>query len=1080
MIPRIVLLPFLVMLAANAQTGTSALTGVIRDATGAPIPGVALKLINEESGVAISGETNFVGLYRVASLPPGRYRLEADLAGFQRVSRGNITLAVSQVLSLDLTLEIGEHSEVVNVEAAAPITDSQSSSVGHWIDRSAVANLPLPNRAATSAVALAPGVVMIDPGSGAENYPVFSVAGGRSRNQNFTLDGGNVSNAVGLTRPQQLTSLPVDAMQEFRVLSNNYSAEYGHSTGGIVTLSTRSGTNEFHGSLFEYFRNDALDARNFFASQKPPLRHNQFGVSFGGPILHDRTHFFVSWERTQELSSLALLQTVPSLAERGGDFSALRNTAGNPIIIYDPATGTGAARQPFSNNQIPQSRFDPVSRAVLAWWPAPNRAGTATGANNYLANSNSRLDRDIVVGRVDHQLRPQDQLTARYYINNSSTENLGSFGLPQSDPNADATQVRVQSILGSYTHIFRANLINELRVTYLRRKFIDLRYGYQQDLAASLGLTGVSGSAFPTFTLPGYATLGGNPARIQTPITDTQFLESVTYTHGTHAAKFGVEHRNGYNREQRDRSSSGSFTITPLITSLPGKSGTGDAFATFLLGDVNSASVASSDVIPSRASYSGLYAQDDWRITHSLTLNLGLRWEVEIPRNVDHNRMNSFDPNAINPVSNTPGVVTFAGLNGMPNQAFHTDWNNFGPRLGFAWNLERIHTVIRGGGGIFYGPSVSATIGDAATTGFSNAATLVVPQPDTLSALRLRDGFPALVRPPLTPAFGAVTAGQLPNTAVSYFAPNRPSPVSYQYNLNIQHELAHGILIEAGYLANISHHLTTDDLTINQVPSALIGPGNAQALRPFPQFSNVTLINPAIGNSTYHAGYIKTERRFASGFSFLAHYTWSKFIDDAATPDDYGVAGSYVDAYNRRLDKGLSGDDVPHRAIFSGLYEVRAFKSKRLLSAVLSGWSVGPLVTLQSGPTFTVVTASNTTNAFSAGPLRPDLIGDPNSGPHSVNRWFNTAAFSAPAPYRFGNSPRSVLRGAPLRAVDLTAAKQFVLTERFHADLRGEFYNLLNHANFNIPGTTLGAADFGVVSSARAARTVQLGLRVSF
>src|SRR5215470_5302811 len=332
---------------ALGQTGTSVVTGTVTDASGGAIPGVDITLTNQETGTKQQTLTNETGSYRFSALPPGTYRIAAELAGFDRLSRGPLTLQVSQTLPIDLILQVGQIGQTVEVTEAAPLIDSQTSDVGQAVTRQMIAALPLPNRAASSLAALAPGVVMIDNGTGtAENYPVFSVAGGRARNQNFVLDGGNVSNAVGLTRPQQLTSLPVDAIQEFKVIANNYSAEFGHSTGGVVTMSTRSGTNEFHGSVFESLRNDILDARNFFATQKAPIRLNQFGGAIGGPIRKDKTHFFATWEQTRQTTSETITSTVPTLANRAGDFSDLRNSAGQQIAIYDPSTTAGLVRQP--------------------------------------------------------------------------------------------------------------------------------------------------------------------------------------------------------------------------------------------------------------------------------------------------------------------------------------------------------------------------------------------------------------------------------------------------------------------------------------------------------------------------------------------------------------------------------------------------------------------------------------------------------------------------------------------------------------------------------------------------------------
>ena len=1052
--------------ALSAQSGTSVIAGLVKDVTGAPIPAATITVTNEDTGVASEIVSNPEGFYRTSPLPPGIYRLEIAFSGFQPFTRRAIKLAVAQSLALDVTLEVAGQEETVDVVAERRLLDTQSSTVSQTVTREMVASLPLPNRAASSLASLAPGVVMIDTGNGtAENYPVFSVAGGRARNQHFILDGGNAANAVGLTRPQQLTSLPVDAMQELRVVSNNYAAEYGHSTGGVVVMSTRSGTNQLRGSVFESLRHDALDARNFFAASKAPIRLNQFGGTLGGPIRKQRTFFFGTWERTRQTTSDTIVTTVPTAPNREGDFSDLRTTSGQPIPIFDPAT-----HQAFAGNVIPSARLDPVARAAIRAYPLPNRQGTIANANNFAGNSASMLDRDIIVAKVDHQLRPTDLLTARYYINNSNTDTTGAFGNPLADPNSDLTHARIQSLTAAYTHILSARLVNELRVTYLRRSFVDQRPDLGSNPAAAIGLSGVSGQAFPVFTIPGYASLGSAAvARVQTPILDRQVLDSLSWSRGTHAYKFGVELRAGANDEVRDRGSSGSFTFTPLITSNLGAPNTGNALASFLLGEVNAASVQVSDLLQTRAAYWALYAQDDWRLTDRLTLNYGLRWDVELPRREINDKMNSFDPAAINPISGTPGVVTFAGVNGVPERAFATDFNNVGPRAGVAYRLTD-RTVVRGGAGIFYGPTVSNTIGDAAALGFSTSTSLVAAQATTTSALHLQDGMPSYPRPPLDAGYGAVAPGQRPNTAVSFFDPHQVAPTSYQSNASLQHELARGWLLEVGYIGNTSRHLTGNDLTIDQVPPSLIGPGDSQPLRPFPQFSNVTLINPSIGKSSYVAGFVRVEKRFADGLSLLAHYTRSRFLDDLESANEYGTTGSYMDAYHRDRDWAASGSDVPHHVVLTALYDAPGH------------WRIGVLETLMSGAPFTVVTTANTTNAFPAGPLRPDLLHDPQlpAGDRTLTRWFDTSAFANPAPFTFGSSPRSVLRGPGLATTDLTLEKRVDLGGGARLEVRAEAYNLLNRANFNIPGYTLGAADFGVILSARPARTIQLATRVSF
>jgi hypothetical protein len=520
-----------------------------------------------------------------------------------------------------------------------------------------------------------------------------------------------------------------------------------------------------------------------------------------------------------------------------------------------------------------------------------------------------------------------------------------------------------------------------------------------------------------------------------------------------------------------------------LITDFPGNSNTGNAFASFLLGAANSAAVSKTDVIPSRASYWASYIQDDYRVMDRLTINAGLRWEVETPRWVEFGRQNGFDPVAINPVSGTPGVVTFSGRNGQPRTAFDGNYKNFGPRLGFAYNAPFMKDlIIRGGGGILYGPNVSNSINTSASLGFSDNVSYVTSQADTAWVLLMKNGFPAYTRPSIdTPGFGAVKVGERPTTAVQYYERNRPSPVSYQYNLDIQKIVAN-VLFETGYMGNVSHHLTANDVTVNQLLPSQFQAGNTQILRPFPQFSNVTILNPPVGNSTFHAVFFKTERRFAKGLSFLAHYTFSKLLDDAASGDEFGDPGSYMDQYNRNLDKARSGTDVPHQFLLSGVYELPRFTNHKTLNLVAGGWQLSTEINLRSGAVYTVYDSANTTNGFPAGALRPNLVGNPDlsSGERTLARDFNTAAFTHPANFQFGNSPRSVLRGRPVHNVDLNVAKTFAVRERIKTELRGEFFNVFNIANFDIPGHTLGNPDFGIVNSARSARTVQLVMRVVF
>ncbi len=803
----------------------------------------------------------------------------------------------------------------------------------------------------------------------------------------------------------------MDAMQEFRVISNSYSAEYGQSQSGVVTLATRAGTNQWRGSAFEYARNEALDARSYFAARRAKFRQHQFGGVFGGPVRKDKTHFFATYERTQQVTGANVFQTVPTAAQKTGDFSQTRDTQGRAILVYDPTTGAGATRQPFANNRIPDARIDPVSRAIAVFWPTPNAAGTAAGANNFNQNSRPSLDRNLYIGRFDHQFNPNDQLMVRYFRSDQVQQNPGLWPDRTADGSASRTDQTTQNLLGTWTRTVRSNLINEFRLGFVRRDFFNQRPGRDTDLASKLGLRGVSKSSFPIIGLTGFTGLSGAPFRFSSPLLDYQIQNGLSWFRGKHALKFGFESRLGIFNDDTDTSSSGNFAFGPQLTGAGGAGG--NAFATFLLGEADSANIIRPDPIRSRASYWGAYVQDDWRLSSKLTVNLGLRWEGTGPRVTDENRMNAFDTRAINPVSGTAGVVTFAGRNGVPRSAYDFDANNFGPRVGFAYRV-REKTVIRAGGGFIYGASVNAIVGTAATLGFSTDFRLAASQPGGTSAMRLRDGFPALARPTvdqLGTGFGAARPGAATTTAVTFFERSRPTPVSLQYNLNLQHEARPNLLLEAGYMSNLSHHLSGPDLSLNQVPPGRVGPGNAQAQRPFPQFTNVSVINPNLGNSAYHAGFFKVERRFHQGLTLLAHYTFTRYLDDAESFSEFGDVGSYMDFYNRRLDRGPSGSEVRHRSVLSAVYDLPVLRGRGLLTTLFGGWRSGGIATFQSGPPFTVFSSVNQTNAFPAGTLRADLVGAPRleRDGRTIGRWFNTAAFATPAPFRFGNAGRGSL-----------------------------------------------------------------------
>jgi hypothetical protein len=1064
---------------AWSQTTTSTLSGVVKDATGAVVPAAKVQVINEASGVAVSAVSNDAGLYHVIGLSPASYRIEVEARGFQKLVHPGVVVQISEAVQVDVTLQLGNVQEVVNVAATTPALQTQSAGIDQLVEREMINGMPMPNRTSTALLSLIPGATI--QGVTGE-IPIFTVGGGRMRNQQFSLDGGNHSNTVGLAVNQSQVPLPMDAMQEFRVLSNNYSAEYGQTQSGVVTLATRSGTNAFHGSVFEYARNEAFDARSFFAASRAKFRQHQFGGSVGGPIRKDRTHFFISYERTQQVTGATNIQTLPTLLQRQGDFSQTFNAQGAVIRIYDPSTTQGTTRQPFPNNVVPVSRFDPVAKAMLSYLPQPNRAATITGASNFGANTRPSLDRDIVVARLDHQFNAANQLMLRYFFADDRNRNPGTWGIQASDPNATLTDQLSHNILGTWTHTFRSNLLNDFRFGLVRRDFYSQRNELNTDYASKLGLKGVSDAAFPIVAITGFQTISSAPSRFSTPLLDFQAQESVSWFRGKHAIKTGIETRWGIFNDNTDTSSSGNFTFGPQLTALPGTAGTGNAFATFLLGQGDSANIIRPDPLRSRASYWGVYIQDDWRVSRDVTINLGMRWEGTTPRTEDQNRINSFDQHAINPVSGTPGVVTFAGRNGVPRSGWNFDPNNFGPRVGIAWHAQE-RTVIRAGGGVFYGATVNSIVGTSAALGFSTNLSVASTQLGIVPALVLANGFPPLTRTPpdqLGPGFGAVPVGSAPNTAVTFFERNRPTPLSWQYNFDVQRELGSNFVVEVSYVANLSHHLTGPDEPIDQVPPQLIAPGNAQVRRPYPQFSNVSVLNPPLGNSAYHAGILKFERRFHAGLSLLAHYTFSKYLDDVESFTELGDVGSYMNYYNRSLDRGQSGSDIRHRAVLSSVYELPFLRNRGLLSSLFGGWKAGGIVTIQSGPAFTVYSSVDQSNAFLAGTQRADLVGDPHVAGGTIARWFNTDAFRIPLPLTFGTAGRGIMNGPGMWNIDASWIKSFKIRERWHAELRAEFFNFLNHSNFSLPAHSVGNPAFGTITSAAAGRSTQLAARIEF
>lgn len=959
--------------------------------------------------------------------------------------------------------------------------ETRTSEIGQIIETTSVSELPLGNRTSMNIIALTGGAVFID----SANY---SLAGGRSKSSMTWLDGGSGQNIrLGIGTAE--INPPVDTIQELGIISNNYAAEYGGSSGGIIVQNTKSGTNQFHGTLYEFVRNDAFDAPGYFATTKPELRYNVYGGTVGGPLKRDKTFFFFGYEGSQQRTGSTVVLTVPTDAERTGDFSA-----SGLAPIYDPRTqatvGGVTTRQRFTNNVI--TNPDSVGLAIIKYYPVATNKTTA--ANNFSGNTVAASESQFYIARVDHQLSRKDRFALRYIFTKGDSSNRSVYP----DRGADTYQPSITHDHIGYAqwiHTLTPSLINDLRFTYETRINHQLTDGIGGNYPSKLGLTGVSQNAFPNIAPSGYSALGSTgQERRQYPINQYQLVDNLSKVVGRHSLKLGAELRRSMDHEVNLSTASGAFSFSTLSTGVPGNTSTGNSLASLLVGAPLSFSEAQTQPVTRTSWYLVGFAQDDFTIAPRLTLNLGLRWETDSPIKDENNRMNGFDATAINPVSNTPGVVKFMGRNGFRTTPYDIDLNNFAPRLGFAWQpFEHRGTVVRGGWGYFFSHPFDAGQPASAAVGFSVSGSITSPDNGVTTPFYLKDGVPAVnTSTTLDDSYGAVTVGSTATTAVSYFDPRHRTGYMQQFNLGVQHELPGHFVLEVSGLASLAHKLPGQNQSINQIaPSILSAAHHAQKDRPFPQFSTVSLVAPSIGNAYYYGGIVQVERRFRQGFNLNTSYTFARAFDDnygsGSTLGDPTSIGPYSNYYNRRADYSASSNDIRHQFVFSSVYELpvglnRRFLSTGVLSHVVGDWTLGNITRAYSGAPFTVITSTNTTAAFSSGSQRANVVANPElaSGQRNASHWLNTAAFAQPASYTFGNEGRNSNRGPNFVNLDFSLMRNIAITEGRRLQIRGEFLNALNHTNLAIPNSTFGASNFGTITSSYSARQIQLGARLVF
>jgi len=1064
-----------------AQQDMGVITGVVTDASGAAVPGARVTVTNRDTNETRFAETAESGAYTVGPLRIGRYDVAVEKQGFKKSVFSDITLHAQDRARADLKLEVGQIVESVSVTAEAPLLQAETSTLSKVVAQDEIRGLPLNGRNFQQLAWLSSGAV---PATASRDRDSGFNAHGQQMTQNsFLIDGvDNNNNVMGMQdRKMQVVVPSLDAVAEFKVQTSNYSAEFGRNSGAVMIVSIKSGTNQFHGTAYEYVRNDVFDARDAFnyvdrngdgKADPEPLRQNQFGGTFGGPVRRDKTFFFVSWEARREHHSQTDQVTVPTPDERNGILA--RSLA----VINDPLT-----KQPFANNQVPRARFDPVAAKVLELWPQPNFPGSGT-RDNFIRNPPWTVDRDAFDTRIDHDLSGKDKIFGRLSISPSKTRRESVFPEPaRGGQNNDRAldDNSAYSIAFAYTRIFRPTLLNEFRFGFLRQK-VDKRELTDQplsELAAQYGIRGIppNGRLFglPQFTLSGrvgYQGLGEPGSMPNFKIHQVyQYLDNVSWNRGNHNLKFGTDLR--WNRSDifGGASSHGNLTFDGSFT--------GISLADFLLGLTSQAALATQLVGQMRFRNYMFYALDDWKVTPRLTLNLGLRYELTSPWWDKHNNMNRLE---LAPGSsfNTITTAGYCGDSWSCRGLINTDTNNWAPRFGLAYQVQT-RTVLRAGFGVFYGGQGSLGADGRGINNFPYNRSVTANSAGSNPALQLSSGYPDNF-------LGSPNAPPPQNLNWIVWQQDFPSPQVAQWNVAVQRELSRSLSLTVAYVGSGTSYIM-DAYNWNGADPG--PPATEKNRRRIPAWNNINLRSP-IGHSTYHGMDAQLERRFSSGLSFSASYTWSHALDNVQEQFGSG-GGNFQSTKDLSSAKGNTNFDMRHRFVSGAVYELPVGRGRRwmkrggLLDVVLGGWQLSGMAAVQTGHYFdiTVPNARTVLGASAIGDWWPDRIANPRLETRTADRWFDTAAFVMPrnadGSYRFGNAGRGVLDGDGLFNLDLGLMKNFRLTERFRLQFRWESFNVSNTPTLSDPTASLGNPDFGKSrGTVSTPRQMQFALRLSF
>ena len=1063
---------------AMAQVNTGAIVGTVRDTSGAVVAGAALHAINDGTGRLSSTTSNSEGIYSFPVLSVGGYTVTAEKQGFKKAVRKAVELQINQTARLDLVLEVGAVSEQVVVEAQVPVIQTESASLGSVISQREVLDLPLNKRNFSQLVTLAPGA----------NFGASGAIGGGSRPDdprpasaffsNGTRESSNLYLIDGIDDYDRITTTivirpSIDAVQEFKVQTSMYSAEFGRNAGGVVNVSVKSGTNRFRGSAYEFLRNQALDARNFFAPITQPKPHyvlNQFGGTLGGPVVRDKTFIFASYEGYRERQGQTLTSTVPTIAMRNGNYSGLGT-------IYDPLStqqnGATYSRTPFPNNIIPRERMDAPAATLAQLYPQPT---TSALANNFVWSPVRPQNINQVDSRLDQQIG-RGNLFGRYSWGHTSTTNpaylpgkaQGAAGF--SGPNG----LNTQGAAAGYTYTFRPNLVSETRLGFTRLKRQVFPFFYGENLSQQVGIPNaqqdVFSSGLSTISISGFRGLGdASFLPIYQVENGYQVTENMNWTRGRHILKIGGQMIRPQIEQFQSANPAGLFSFDANFTNNPAApAGTGNAFASFLMGYPASTS-RTAQLSPNYLRWIefSTYVQDDWKISSRLTLNLGLRYELITPAVSVNDQMTNFNL--------ATARVDIAGVNGVSRTAgVETDYRGFAPRVGFAYTITP-KTVLRGGYGVFYDsvPMFANLRPFPFLTTYS-----VVNSAFTVTNL-MSDGFPANT-------WNIAQNAANPFGQVNVVPPNNPLSYVQQCNLTAQRSFGQNVGLTVAYVGTLGRKLRW--VYDEDVPAP--GPGAVQQRRPYYALvPNVTsiLMNHAEASSTYHALQASLQKRLSNGLSFQISYTFSHWIDNAVSEAGYGSQGpNPQNLYDRRSERGNDPADIRQRFVDSGIYELPFGKGRRwanrggLVSAVAGGWQLNGILAMQSGLPFTAAVATAVTNTGTSNRANCLANGSLPRGQRTLARFFDITQFATPALYQFGNCGRDTLYGPGLVNLDASVFRTFRFTETKALQFHGEMFNLANTPQFGLPSGSLGSATFGSISSlAGTMRQVQFALKLLF